>query len=328
MVASHRAESSHSKQPSHRGRDADRPRDIPKRGWRDILLRVKDEMGMDNIGLISAGIAFYGLLAIFPAIVAMISLWALLFDPAQIEQQIESASGFLPREAARIIHNQGRKVASDAGAGMSLAAIGGLLLAIYSSAKGVKALIMGLNVAYDEDEKRGFIKLNIAALSLTFVLIMAMIMSLAIVIVIPILLELVGLSPAADILVSLARWPILFALAMFGLAILYRYAPSREEPRWRWVSPGALTATALWVIASILFSVYVRNFGNYNETYGSLGAVVILLMWLWLSAFIVLLGAEINAETEHQTKEDSTRGTAKPMGQRGAYVADTVGEKK
>lgn len=313
---------------AHRGRQADRPREIPTRGWRDILLRVKDELGKDNVGLIAAGIAFYSLLALFPAIAAAISLWALAFDPLQIEQQMESASGFLPQDAARIIHDQGRKVAGDAGAGLSLAAIGGLLLAIYSSAKGVKALIMGLNVVYDENEKRGFIKLNIVALGLTLIMILAMILSLAIVIVIPVLLELVGLSSAADMLISLARWPILFALAMFGLAILYRYAPSRKEPRWRWVSPGALTATALWVLASLLFSVYVRNFGNYNETYGSLGAVVILLMWLWLSAYIVLLGAEINAETEHQTKKDSTEGEVKPMGQRGAYVADTVGEKK
>lgn len=313
---------------SSHGREADRPRDIPKRGWRDIAFRVKDELGKDNVGLISAGVAFYGLLAIFPAIAAVISLWALLFDPQQIGQQIEAASGFLPEDAARIIQNQGSKATGEAGAGLSLAAIGGLLLAIYSSAKGVKALIMGLNIVYDEDETRGFIRRNILALLLTFVLILAMIVALAIVIVIPILLELIGLSPMADTLVSLARWPVLLVVAVFGLAVLYRYAPSRKEPRWQWVSPGALTATVLWMIASILFSVYVRNFGNYNETYGSLGAVVILLMWMWLSAYIVLLGAEINAETEHQTAEDSTKGAAKPMGERGAYVADTVGEQK
>jgi membrane protein len=309
-----------------RGRRAERPQEIPKPGWRDVLVRTKNEISDDHVSMIAAGVAFYGLLAIFPAIAALISIWGLMFDPRQIEQQIALVSSALPQQAASIITDQARKIASGAGAGMSIAAIGGILLTLYSASKGMKALIEGLNVIYGEEEKRGFIKLNLAALALTLGLIVVMILSLGLIIVAPAILGSLGLGSTVEALVTYLRWPILLVVAIVGLAVLYRFAPSRNQPRWRWVSWGAAIATALWIIGSIAFSVYVRNFGNYNETYGSLGAVVILLMWFWLSAFIVLLGAELNSEMEHQTAEDTTRGRPQPMGRRGAHVADTVGE--
>jgi membrane protein len=309
-----------------RGRRAERPQDIPKPGWRDVLVRTKNEISDDHVSMIAAGVAFYGLLAIFPAIAALISIWGLMFDPRQIEQQIALVSSALPQQAASIITDQARKIASSAGAGMSIAAIAGILLTLYSAAKGMKALIEGLNIIYDEDEKRGFIRLNLVSLALTLGLIAVMIVSLGLIIVAPALLGSLGLGSTVEALVTYLRWPILFVVAIVGLAVLYRFAPSRNQPRWRWVSWGAAIATALWIIGSIAFSIYVRNFGSYNETYGSLGAVVILLMWFWVSAFIVLLGAELNSQMELQTAEDTTRGRPQPMGRRGAHVADTVGE--
>jgi membrane protein len=308
---------------AERGRQAERPSEIPKAGWRDILVRTWKEIGDDHVSLIAAGVGFYALLALFPAIAALIAIWGLAFDPQQIEQQITAISQFLPEQAGAIITDQARQVAA-AGGGLGLAAVIGILLALYSASKGIKALIEGLNIIYDEQEKRGFINLNLMALVITLGIIVALIVALGVIVVLPIVLELLGLGPIVDALVSIVRWPLLFAFAMLVLAALYRWAPSRAPARWRWVTWGAAIATLIWVLGSIAFSIYVRNFGSYNETYGSLGAVIILLMWLWLSAFVVLLGAELNAEMEHQTERDSTTGAPEPRGRRGAQVADEV----
>jgi membrane protein len=308
-----------------RGRTADHPAQIPTSGWRDILLRTWNELGDDHVSLIAAAVAFYGLLALFPAIAALISIWALALDPLQIEQQIGTFSGLLPPEAAAIVKQQAHQVAANAG-GLSVAAALGIVLALYGAAKGLTALIEGLNIIYDEQEERGFIRRNLVAFALLLVVIVAMIAAVGSIIIAPIMLNLIGLGPVVETLLRLARWPILFGVALIVLAIVYRYGPSRAHARWRWVSWGAAIATAVWTLGSIAFSIYVQNFGSYNETYGSLGAVVVLLMWFWLSAFIVLLGAELNSEMEHQTERDSTTGREKPLGRRGAYVADHVGE--
>jgi membrane protein len=311
-----------------RGRQSTTPSDIPQRGWKDILLRTWDELGGDHVSLIAAGIAFYGLLAIFPAIAAAIALWGLVFDPQDLERQVSAVSAALPPEAATILTDQVRKVAAAAGAGLSFAAIGGLLLALYSSSKGITSLIEGLNVIYDEPEKRGFIKFYLVALGLTLALMVMGLVSLALIALLPALIGSLGLGGFAQTLVVWLRWPLLALLAIVSLAVLYRFGPSRDAPRWRWVSWGAVVATVVWIAGSMLFSIYVRNFAGYNETYGSLGAVVILLMWLWLSAYIVLMGAELNSEMEHQTERDTTRGPDEPMGERGAHVADTVGRER
>jgi membrane protein len=308
-----------------RGRQAERPRDIPKAGWRDIALRTKNELSEDHASLVAAGVAFYILLAIFPAIAALISIWGLVADPAQIERQLGAVAGALPQDAAAILTEQAHNVAANAGGGVSLAAIGGILFALYSASAGMRALIDGLNVIYEEEEKRGFIKLYFVSLVLTLAVLAMMIAALGVIVVVPVVLGVVGLGGVAEALISVLRWPLLFALALLVLAVVYRYAPSRDRPRWRWVSWGAVAATALWIVGSIAFSIYVRNFGRYDATYGSLGAVIILLMWLWLSAFIVLLGAEVNSEMEHQTARDTTEGPEQPRGRRGARMADTVG---
>ncbi|MGH6899966.1 MAG: YihY/virulence factor BrkB family protein [Geminicoccaceae bacterium] len=310
---------------AERGRQADRPFQIPRAGWRDILLRTKNEISADHLSLIAAGVGFYGLLALFPAIAATIAIWGLAFDPQQIEPQIAAVSGLLPEQAAAIVTDQARKVAASGG-GLGLAAAGGILLTLYSASKGMKALIEGLNIIYDEEEKRGFIKLNLTALGLTLGVIVGMTLAIGLIVLVPVVLQVLGLGSVVNALVTLLRWPILFVGALLILAALYRYAPSRAAARWRWVGWGAALATLIWVIGSIAFSIYVRNFGSYNETYGSIGAVIVLLMWVWLSAFVVLLGAELNSEMELQTERDSTTGPPQPRGRRGAHVADEVGE--
>lgn len=311
-----------------RGRGAHRPLDVPAAGWWDILWRTKDQVSQNQISLIAAGIAFYALLALFPAIATIIALWGLFADPGQIEEQIAQVSHLLPTEAAEIVTSQVQSVASGAGGGLTLAVIGGLLLSFYSSSRGVTALMGGLNVAYDEEEQRGIVKQTLVAFGLSIAIVVGLIVAVVVTIVMPLLFGALGLGDAGRFLVTVLRWPLLFVFVVLGLAVIYRYAPDRNKPRWNWISPGAIFATLLWIVASIGFSIYVRNFASYNETYGSIGAVIILLMWLWLSAFIVLLGAEINAEMERQTKTDTTVGKDKPMGEREAYAADTIGESR
>ncbi|HNR11828.1 MAG TPA: YihY/virulence factor BrkB family protein [Thermodesulfobacteriota bacterium] len=309
-----------------RGRGADRPGEIPRKGWKDILLRVKKEQSEDNISIIAAGVAFYGLLAIFPALAALVSIYGLVTEPAEVQRQLGALSSFLPREALEIMNYQLSRIASQSGGALSIGLIVGILISIWSASKGMKALMTALNVVYDEEEKRGFFKLNSAALVLTFVGILFVIISLLLIAVLPALFGTLGLPDVIQRLLSLGRWPLLAAFVMFGLAALYRYAPSRDKPRWEWISWGAVSATLLWIAASVLFSLYAANFGNYNKTYGSVGAIIILLTWFYLTAYIVLLGGELNAEMEHQTVKDTTKGPERPLGERGAHVADTVGE--
>ncbi|WP_375262555.1 YihY/virulence factor BrkB family protein [Palleronia sp.] len=309
-----------------RGRHADRPRAIPKPGWRDILLRVKDEITTDHVSIVSAGVAFFGLIAVFPAIAALISIAGLIFDPASIEAQLEGLAGVLPENAAAILQEQARKVAEGAGTGVGLAAAGGILLSLYSASKGMKTLMEGMNIAYDEKESRGFIALNVTALALTLFLIVGILVAFTATLAAPALLGALGLSEGVKAAVTYGRWPLVGLLTIFGLAVVNRYGPSRENPQWKWVSVGAVVSTIIWLLGSIAFSIYVRNFGSYNETYGALGGVIILLTWLWLSAFIVLFGAELNSEMEHQTTTDTTTGDPLPRGERGAAKADTVGK--
>lgn len=313
---------------SQRGRHATKPEQIPKLGWLDILFRIKQQVTDDNTALIAAGVAFYGLLALFPAIVSLISIWALMFDTQQITQQIAAISRVLPPDAAELIRQQAEQAGKGAGTGVSLAAIGGILLTLYSSSKGMKGLMEGLNIIYGEQEKRSLIKRTLITFALTLGAIVVTLVTLGAIIVIPAIVAVLGLDDVIGTLINLARWPLLLVVAMLALAILYRYAPDRERPRWHWISVGSIVAVLLWIAGSIGFSLYVRSFGNYNQTYGSLGAFVILLMWFWLSTFIVLMGAQLNSEMEHQTKRDTTTGPNQPMGKRGAYVADTLGKNR
>jgi membrane protein len=216
------------------------------------------------------------------------------------------------------------QLASSSNSALSLGAIVAFLFALWTASRGMSGLISALDIAYEQKETRSFIRFNLIALVLTIGVILGGIVAIALVAVLPAAVQLMGLGSTTKWLLFLVQWPLLIVLVMVGLAVLYRYGPDRREPQWRWVSPGAITATVLWIVASIAFTAYVANFGSYDKTYGSLGGVVVLLTWLYLSAFVVLLGAVINAQAEEQTARDTTPGQEKPLGQRGAYAADTV----
>jgi membrane protein len=285
-----------------RGREASRPGEIPSRGWLDIAKRVKDRIKEDRLSIIAAGVAFYGLLAVFPGLVALVGIYGLVADPASVERHAASLSAILPAQAAAVLMTQLHDLASTDRTALGIGAIGGILLALWSASAAVRTLMEALNVAYNEAETRGFVRFYGTALLLTLGGVLAVIVAIGLVVALPALLNLLGLNWLVDIIARLARWPILALLAVVGFAVVYRYGPSRREAKWRWVSWGAATAVALWIIGSALFSLYVTRFGNYNETYGAAGAVVILLMWFLLSSYAILIGAEINAEAERQTK--------------------------
>jgi len=308
-----------------RGRQARRPREIPAAGWKDVALRVKTEMSEDNLSIVAAGVAFYGLLAIIPAIAAAVSIYGLFVSPDVFQEQFANVAGFLPPQARDVLTEQMERITASADTALGWAAAVSMLLALASAMKGATALITATNIAYEEQESRGFIRLYALAFALTLGGVLFVIVSLTLVAALPAIIDLFPLPDAVRTAAKTLRWPLLALFLMLGLAALYRYAPDRREAKWRWISWGAVLATLLWLAGSALFSFYVSNFGSYNETYGSLGAVVILLMWFYLSAYIVLLGAEFNAETEHQTIRDSTVGPVSPLGERDAYVADTVG---
>lgn len=311
-----------------RGREARTPREIPKRGWKDVLLRVKDRISNDNLSIIAAGVAFYLFMALFPGIAAAVSILGLMMDPNDVERFVASASAVLPPDALNLVREQVHEFVSAPAQTLGISLFISVALAIWSATAGVKAIMTALNIAYQEHEQRGFIKYNAQAIVLTVASIIFAVVALALVAAVPAVLQNLTLPQLfADILNAL-RWIILGAMFVFALAVLYRYGPSREKPQWHWVSWGAAVATILWLAGSALFSLYVTHFAGYNKTYGALAAIVILLMWFYLTAFVVLLGAELNAEMEHQTRVDSTTGRPQPMGQRGARVADTVGESR
>jgi membrane protein len=311
-----------------RGREADKPTEIPTLGWKDILWRTYEEMGRDRLVSVAAGVTFYALLAIFPAVAALVSIYGLFADPATIEQHLSALSGFLPGGATEIVGEQVKRIASQGDGTLGLSFVAGLAISLWSANAGMKAVFDALNIVYDEEEKRGFIALNLRSLTFTVGAILFLLVALGAIVVLPIALEFIGLKGATEWLLSLVRWPALLAGVVLGLSLLYRYGPSRDKADWRWVTPGGIVAAVLWVVGSMLFSWYAANFGSYNETYGSLGAAIGFMTWIWISTIIILLGAEMNAEMEHQTAHDTTEGPHQPMGARGATMADTVGEAK
>ena len=311
---------------SGRGRDAERPSKIPARGWRDILWRLWAQIGQDNVSIVAAGVAFYALLAVFPAITAFVSLFALVADPAAVQAQFASLQGVIPAEAWRLLDDQLSAVMSTASRRLGLGAAVGLVIALYSAGAGVRALMTALNIAYNEQEKRSFVRFYVIAFLFTIGITALGLLAIGVIVAVPIVLNLAELGALAGVAIKLAPWLVLAMFMTVTLGALYRYGASRAEPKTRWVSWGAVLATVLWIGASVLFSLYVANFGSYNQTYGALGAVVVLLMWFWMSAYIVVLGAELNAEMEHQTARDTTTGQPRPLGERGAYMADHVGE--
>jgi membrane protein len=311
-----------------RGRHATHPLQIPWQGWKDICWRTYAEMQSDRLLSIAGGVAFFVLLAIFPAITALVSAYGLFFNASTITNNLSLLSDIVPANVLSIVHEQAQRIAANSGRALSIGIIVGIFVSLWSAMSGVKAMIDALNVIYEQQEGRNFFKLSLVALAFTLGGFATFLLAIAGVIVLPLVLTPIGLGSAAGTLTRFGRWPVFLLVLLIGLAVLYRYGPYRRAARWQWVSVGSVFAAVTWIVASYLFSWYLSRFANYNATYGSLGAVVGLMMWLWISTIVVLLGAELNAEIEHQTARDSTVGDEKPLGARGAVMADTVGAKQ
>jgi membrane protein len=310
----------------HRGRLADKPSEIPAKGWKDIIWRVYDGILNDRVLLVAAGVTFYALLALFPTIAAIVSLYGLFADASTINEHLKLISGFLPEGALTVIGDQVTRITSHGNATLGVAFAGTLLLSLWGANAGTKAIFDALNIIYKEREKRSFVELTFKSLLFTIAGLILVIVALAGVVAVPLALKLLGIPmESGAAILALLRWPLLYVVILFALTCLYRYGPSRAHPRWSWVTWGSAIAGAIWVAGSLLLSWYVANFGNYNATYGSLGAIIGFMIWMWLSTIIVLVGAEINAEMEHQTMKNTTAGGGKPMGARGATMADEIG---
>ncbi|MET3971361.1 MULTISPECIES: YihY/virulence factor BrkB family protein [Bradyrhizobium] len=308
-----------------RGRHATSPAEIPARGWKDILWRLYGNIGEHRILALAAGMTYYSLLAIFPAIAALVAIYGFFSDPGSIAKHLDDVSGFIPGGAVDVAREQLTRVATKSDRTLGFTFAIGLAISLWSANAAMKSLFDTLNIVYGEEEKRGLVKLNAISLGFTVGGIAFVLAALGAVVVIPVVLQYVGLSNATDLLVRIGRWPALFVALALALACIYRFGPSREAPRWTWITWGSAAATILWLAASAIFSFYTANFGSFNATYGSLGAVIGFMTWLWISAIVILLGAELNAEMEHQTARDTTTGKPKPLGTRGAKMADTVG---
>ncbi len=311
-------------QPGH-GRGAKSPFAIPWAGWKDILWRTYQRIDDDRLLATAGGVVFFGLLAVFPAVTALVSSYGLFADPSTISDNLQKLAMMLPQGTFQIVEEQIGRVVSKGNTALGATFLFGLLLAIWSANAGVKSIFDALNVAYEEREKRSFIKLNMVSLAFTIGSIAALLLMVGTVIAFPLALDHLGIAPESKLIVALARWPLLLVILLGALAILYRFAPSRDEPRWQWLSIGALTAAILWIAGSALLSWYLSEFGNYNATYGSLGAAIGLMTWMWMSAIVIMFGAELNSEIERQTLRDTTKGQPRPLGTRDAVSADTVG---
>jgi membrane protein len=306
------------------GGQAEKPTQIPAQGWKQVLLRTKQQVKEDNVPLLAAGVAFYAFIALFPALIAAVTVYGLVADPQQVEEQVSGFADALPQEAASLLQKQ----LTDIAGGSSSALGWGLLLslggALFAASGGMQNLIKAVNIAYDEEETRGFVKLRALALALTLGAIVFIVVAIGLVAVVPVVLEAAGLGAVGRIAAQVGRWAGLVVFVLVALGVIYRFAPDRDDPKFRWVGLGSGVATLLWIIGSAGFSLYVSNFGKYGETYGALAGVVILLLWLWLTSLIILVGAEINSETEQQTAKDTTQGPEKPMGERRAVKADSM----
>lgn len=304
--------------------DVDSPTAIRIKDWRAILLRVAGRIGADNVGLLSAGIAFYAFLSIFPAIAAGLMIWGLFTDMTSLGSQLQSISDFAPQAAFDLIAAQMVVIANQDDGGLTLGLLISAVLALWGANGAMSALVQAMNMAYHEKEKRNFFHVTALTLGFTFCGIIFAAMSLAAIAAVPPILKALYLGAFMDAVIGTVRWLLIIGLFMVACAMIYRIAPSRTSARWRWIIPGAITAGLIWLVASVAFSAYVENFNAYNATFGSLGAVAALLMWFWLSAYAICVGAELNSQLELFTTRDTTIDSPAKPGQRGAYVADHI----
>ncbi|MCW2695031.1 MAG: conserved rane protein of unknown function [Modestobacter sp.] len=306
------------------GVHAEKPTDIPARGWLQIVKRAWAENNADQMPIIGAGVAFFAFLAVFPALIATISLYGLVASPEQVAEQIDALSAQLPEEAQSLIGDQLTAITQNSGGALTLSLIISILAALWSAAGGTGNLISAVNIAYDEVETRSFVKRKALALGLTLGAIVFVLITFGLIAVVPVVLDTLPLGVFGTVLAQVVRWVLLLGVVTGSLAVLYRVAPDRDAPKMRWVSLGSVVVTVIWAAVSLLFSFYVDNFGSYDKTYGAIAGVIVLMLWLYLTCYLVLLGAEINSETEHQTSTDTTEGEPQPMGRRDATVADEL----
>lgn len=320
-----RGENATAREPG-RGRDATRPGDIPLRGLRDVFWRVVAQVSEDRVTLVAAGVTFYVLLALFPALTSLVSIYGLISDPAAIGEQINLLTAVMPSQSLQLVAEQLQAITSQKASSLGIGFVVGLLIALWSARNGIAALIEAMNIAYDEEEKRGIVRLTLLSLGFTIGGLLVTAVLIAAIGVMPAILAVVPFGQWLESIARFVRWPVLLLLIGAGITLLYRYGPDRNPPKLRWLTWGAAFSTLSWLPASLLFSFYIDNFANYNATYGAMGALIGFMLWIWVSTIIIIVGAELNAELEHQTARDSTRGPPKKMGKRDAYVADTVGK--
>jgi membrane protein len=268
-------------------------------GWKHVLYRTYEEIGEDRLLALAAGVVFYGLLALFPAITALVSSYALFASPSTIGAHLASLASVMPASAYGIVNEQVTRIVTGGTGGLSAAFLLGLALAIWSANAGMKAIIDALNIVYGVKERRGFIKLNLISLALTVGTIGGLLLAIAAVVALPVVISYLPFLSANWL--AWLRWPALVAMVLFGLAVLYRFGPDLDHPQWHWLSPGAALAATAWLAGSALLSWYLASFADYDKTYGSLGAGIGLMMWLWMSAIVVLFGAELNSEIDAAT---------------------------
>ncbi len=306
------------------GHAATKPTDIPARGWWEIAKRVAAQVSSDRLMTEAAGVTFFALLAIFPALAALISLYGLFADPRTVSDHLAALNGLVPGGGMDILKDQIGALTSGPPKALGLGVLFGFATSLWSANQGVKALFDSLNVVNDEKESRGFLYRTALTLGFTLGGLLFVVLALVGIVAVPAILAFVGLSDVVALLLQYLRWPLLLVAIGLLLALIYRYGPSRAKAKWRWVSWGSAFAAVAWLVGSAAFSWYVSNFGSYNKTYGSLGAAVGFMTWIWISTIIVLVGGELNAEMEHQTERDTTTGPELPPGSRGAVKADRV----
>ncbi len=299
---------------------------MPWLGWKDVLWRTYNETWNDRLFYVAAGVAFFVLLAIFPAISAVVSFYALIADPHTIAGQVSLLDGVIPAGTYHLLTQQIDHIVKTSTSSLTTSFVVSFLIALWSASSGVKAIVDALNVVYEQVDDRGIIRYTVESLLLTLAGLAVLLASAGAFVVLPLAFNFFGLRGWAGTVTSVLRWPFLVLLLLGLLGFLYRHGPYREPARISWVSVGSVFATVAALAASAVLSWYVSHLAHYSATYGSLGAVVGMMIWLWISCLVALVGAELNAELEHQTAVDSTTGPEKPLGQRGAVMADTVGE--
>ena len=307
------------------GRSAASPEEIPEKGWRDILTRVRHNLGRDHTSVVAAGIGLHGLLAVFPALAVIVSVYGMFASPENVANDLQFFLSALPADAAKLLTTQLQSLAATRNHTLGFGAGAATLLALWNSRKGVGAVMVATNIAYKEEDQRGFLRKLLLSVVFSVAAMLIFAVMLLVGVAVPVLVQAAHLGRGASSAVLVARWVLLWSFAVLGFSFAYRYTPDRQRPKWRWVTLGSVIAASVWIVGSLAFTAYVQSFGSYGKTYGTLGGVIVLLMWFYLMGFTIVLGAEINAEAEHQTAVDTTEGPPAPMGERGAYVADTLG---